>query len=288
MSSAAQTVQRPRAWSVSSRTGTRIRQWSLRGAAIVYLGAMIALPVAAVIQAGFDDGLNHLREAIGSPGASQAIVLTLWMSAATAVINAFFGTLIAFALVRFHFPGRGILNAIVDLPLAVPTLVTGVMLLVLYGPSTPLGRALTGTPLQVVGAKFGILLALLVVTLPFVVRTVQPVLQELDIAEEEAAATLGARAWKTFRTVIFPAIRPAVMTGALLTFARSLGEFGSVVIVSGNITGRTLTAPVLISQLAGQFKPEQAAAVATVLFLISFVVVLVTTSLMRTRKEESE
>lgn len=288
MSSAAQSIQRPRAWSVSSRTGTRIRQWSLRGAAIVYLGAMIALPVAAVVQAGFDDGLGHLREAIGSPGASQAIVLTLWMSAATAVINAFFGTLIAFALVRFHFPGRGVLNAIVDLPLAVPTLVTGVMLLVLYGPSTPLGRALTGTPLQVVGAKFGILLALLVVTLPFVVRTVQPVLQELDIAEEEAAATLGARAWKTFRTVIFPAIRPAVMTGALLTFARSLGEFGSVVIVSGNITGRTLTAPVLISQLAGQFKPEQAAAVATVLFLISFIVVLVTTKLMRTRKEESE
>lgn len=288
MSSAAQSIQRPRAWSVSSRTGTRIRQWSLRGAAIVYLGAMIALPIAAVVQAGFDDGLGHLREAIGSPGASQAIVLTLWMSAATAVINAFFGTLIAFALVRFQFPGRGVLNAIVDLPLAVPTLVTGVMLLVLYGPSTPLGRALTGTPLQVVGAKFGILLALLVVTLPFVVRTVQPVLQELDIAEEEAAATLGARAWKTFRTVIFPAIRPAVMTGALLTFARSLGEFGSVVIVSGNITGRTLTVPVLISQLAGQFKPEQAAAVATVLFLISFVVVLVTTKLMRTRKEESE
>jgi sulfate transport system permease protein len=225
---------------------------------------------------------------VTSPGATEAIVLTLWMSAVTAVINAFFGTLIAFALVRFHIPGRGVLNAIVDLPLAVPTLVTGVMLLVLYGPSTPLGRALTGTPLQVVGAKFGILLALLVVTLPFVVRTVQPVLQELDIAEEEAAATLGARAWKTFRTVIFPAIRPAVMTGALLTFARSLGEFGSVVVVSGNITGRTLTAPVLISQLAGQFKPEQASAVATVLFLISFVVVLVTTRLMRTRKEESE
>ena len=288
MSSAAQTVQRPRAWSVSSRTGTRIRQWSLRGAAIVYLGAMIALPVAAVIQAGFENGLGNLRDAVTSPGATEAIVLTLWMSAATALINAFFGTLIAFALVRFHFPGRGVLNAIVDLPLAVPTLVTGVMLLVLYGPSTPLGRALTGTPLQVVGAKFGILLALLVVTLPFVVRTVQPVLQELDIAEEEAAATLGARAWKTFRTVIFPAIRPAVMTGALLTFARSLGEFGSVVVVSGNITGRTLTAPVLISQLAGQFKPEQASAVATVLFLISFVVVLVTTRLMRTRKEESE
>jgi sulfate/thiosulfate transport system permease protein len=288
MSSAAQTVPRPRAWSVSSRTGTRIRQWSLRGAAIVYLGAMIALPVAAVIQAGFANGLGNLRDAVTSPGASEAIVLTLWMSAATAVINAFFGTLIAFALVRFHFPGRGVLNAIVDLPLAVPTLVTGVMLLVLYGPSTPLGRALTGTPLQVVGAKFGILLALLVVTLPFVVRTVQPVLQELDIAEEEAAATLGARAWKTFRTVILPAIRPAVMTGALLTFARSLGEFGSVVVVSGNITGRTLTAPVLISQLAGQFKPEQAAAVATVLFLISFVVVLVTTRLMRTRKEEPE
>jgi sulfate/thiosulfate transport system permease protein len=288
MSRAAHSIPRPRRWAVSSRTGTRIRQWSLRGAAIVYLGVMIALPVAAVIQEGFTGGLANLRSAFDSPGATDAVVLTLWMSAATALINAFFGTLIAFALVRFQFPGRQVLNAIVDLPLAIPTLVTGVMLLVLYGPGTPLGRALTGTPLQVVGAKFGILLALCAVTLPFVVRTVQPVLLEIDTAEEEAAATLGARAWTTFRKIIFPAIRPAVVAGALLTFARSLGEFGSIVILSGNITGKTLTAPVLIANLAGQFLPEQAAAVATVLFAISFLVVLVTTRVLRTRKEDSD
>ena len=288
MSSAAQTIPRPRRWTVSSRTGTRIRQWSLRGAAIVYLGGMIALPLVAVIQEGFSGGLDDLRSALAAPGAADAIVLTLWMSAATAIINAFFGTLIAFALVRFRFPGRSTLNAIVDLPLAIPTLVTGVMLLVLYGPGTPLGRALTGTPLQVVGATFGILLALCAVTLPFVVRTVQPVLLEIDTAEEEAAATLGARAWTTFRKIILPAIRPAIVAGALLTFARSLGEFGSVVILSGNITGRTLTAPVLVAQLAGQFQPEQAAAVATVLFTISFVVVLVTTRVLRARKEEAD
>jgi sulfate/thiosulfate transport system permease protein len=288
MSSAAQTIPRPRRWSVSSRTETRFRQWSLRGAAIVYLGVLIALPLAAVIQEGFTNGLGNLRSALDAPGAADAIVLTLWMSAATAIINAVFGTLIAFALVRFHFPGRQTLNAIVDLPLAIPTLVTGVMLLVLYGPGTPLGRALTGTPLQVVGAKSGILLALCAVTLPFVVRTVQPVLLEIDTAEEEAAATLGARAWTTFRRIILPAIRPAVVAGALLTFARSLGEFGSVVILSGNITGKTLTAPVLIAQLAGQFQPQQAAAVATVLFAISFVVVLVTTRVLRARREEND
>jgi sulfate transport system permease protein len=286
MSSAAQSIPRPPRWSVSSRTGTRIRQWSLRGAAIVYLGAMIAVPVAAVVQTGFADGLRNLQDAVAAPGAVEAIALTLFMAVGAALINAFFGTLLAFALVRFNFPGKSVLNAVVDLPLAVPTLVTGVMLVALYGPNTPLGRALQGAGIQVVFAQLGILLALLIVTLPFTVRTVQPVLLELDAAEEEAAATLGANAWTTLRRVVLPALRPAIAAGALLTFARSLGEFGSVVVVSGNITGRTLTAPVLIYQLAGQFKPEQAAAVATVLFAMSFLTVLLTTRLIRTRKEE--
>ncbi len=127
----------------------------------------------------------------------------------------------------------------------------------------------------------GILLALCVVTLPFVVRSVQPVLQELDPAEEEAAATLGAGAWTSFRRVVFPAIRPAIVGGTLLTFARCIGEFGSVVLVSGNRPGETLTAPVFIFQLTSQFRPEEAAAVATLLFAISFVLVLVTARLLR-------
>ncbi len=288
MSSAAQTIPRRRRLVRSMRTERRIRHWTLRGAAIVYLVAFIAIPAAAVIQRGYEDGLTNFSDAMASPGAWQAIWLTLWTSAVAAVVNGLFGTMLAFALVRYRFPGRGALSALVDLPLAIPTLVTGVMLVAIYGPNTPIGRALDGVGIQVAFAKLGVLLALLVVTLPFVVRTVMPVLQELDEAEEEAAATLGAGAWTTFRRIILPALRPAIAAGSLLVFARCLGEFGSVVLVSGNITGDTLTAPVFIFQLANQFKPEQAAAVATLLFVISFVVVLVTTRLILPRSTQAE
>jgi sulfate transport system permease protein len=214
------------------------------------------------------------------------VALTLVTAAAAAVINAAFGTLLACVLVRYRFPGRRVLSAVVDLPLAIPTVVTGVMLVALYGPRSPVGRVPAAAGVPVVFAELGVLLALLVVTLPFVVRTVQPVLLELDPAEEEAAATLGAGPWLTVRRVVLPAIRPAIAAGALLVFARSIGEFGSVVIVSGNVTGRTLTAPVLIFQLAAQFRPDQAAAVSTVLFAISFVLVLLTTRLARPRRED--
>jgi sulfate transport system permease protein len=286
MSTTAQTL--PRRFSLSAKAGMRARRWSLRGIAIVYLATFIAVPGAVIVREGFAEGLTSLRDALATQGAWHAIGLTLATSFAAAIINAVMGTMLAYALVRFRFPGRQVLSAIVDLPLAIPTLVTGVMLLILYGPNTPLGRTLEGAGIHVVFAQVGILLALLVVTLPFVVRTVQPVLLELDQAEEEAAATLGASAWTTFRRIVLPALRPAIAAGALLVFARSLGEFGSIVIVSGNIPGRTVTVPYLIFQLAGQFKPEQAAAVAAVFFAISFVVVLATTRLIRTRKETEE
>jgi sulfate transport system permease protein len=159
------------------------------------------------------------------------------------------------------------------------------MLMVLYGPNGRIGRFLESIGLQVVFTPLAVLLALCVVTLPLVVRNVQPVLQELDPAEEEAAATLGATGWTTFRRVVFPAIRPAVVGGTLLTFARCIGEFGSVVLISGNRPGSTLTAPVFIFQLAGQFRPEEAAAVATLMFAISFVLVLMTGRLIRRRDE---
>jgi sulfate transport system permease protein len=155
----------------------------------------------------------------------------------------------------------------------------------LYGPSSPVGRVLGRHGIHIVFAPLGILLALLFVTLPLVVRAVEPVLLELDPAEEDAARVLGAGAWTTFRRVVLPAIRPAIAAGALLTFARALGEFGAVVIVSGNLTGQTLTAPVFILQLTSQFRPEQAAAVATLLFAISFVLVLVTERLVNRREE---
>jgi sulfate transport system permease protein len=285
MSSAAETLSN-RTRYLSHRTAARLRRVSLRGAAIVYLGAFIALPVAVIVQKGFGEGLGALRSAMATPGAWSAIKLTLITAALAAVINAVMGTLLAYILVRYEFRGKGVLAVVVDLPLAIPTLVTGLALRALYQSSSPVGGFLETIGIKVVFGPFGILLALLVVTLPFVIRAVQPVLLELDPAEEEAARTLGANAWTTFRRIVLPALRTAIVAGALLTFARSIGEIGSVIVLSGNIPNRTLTAPVFIFQLASQFKTEEAAAVAAALFSLSFILVLVTARLNR-RKEVS-
>jgi sulfate transport system permease protein len=161
------------------------------------------------------------------------------------------------------------------------------MLRALYGPNAPIGGFLERHGIHVIFAPAGILLALLFVTLPLVVRTVQPVLLELDETEEEAARVLGASRWTTFRNVVLPAIRPGIVAGGLLAFARALGEFGAVVIVSGNIPNKTLTAPVLITTLLADFKPEAAAAVATLLFALAFVLVLVTERLTTSHAEEA-
>jgi sulfate transport system permease protein len=272
----------------SPRSAARLRHLSLRGAALAYLGLMVALPVAAIVAKGYGDGLGWLRSALAVPGATAAIRLTLITSAITAAVNAVVGTLIAYVLVRFRFRGRNLLSTIVDLPIAIPTLVTGLALVAMYGPNAPIGGFLERLGIHVIFAPLGIELALLFITLPFVIRTVQPVLLELDPAEEEAAATLGANGWTTFRRIVLPAIRPAVAAGALLSFARATGEFGSIVILSGNITGKTLTAPVFIFQLASQFRPEEAAAVATLLFAIAFVLVLITARLTRSREAAGE
>lgn len=287
MSSAAQiTIERSRT-RLSPRSAARLRRYTLRGVALVYLGAMVALPVIAVITKGFSEGLEGLRTALAIPGATAAIRLTLITSTLAALINAVMGTMLAYVLVRFSFPGKRFLSAVVDLPLAIPTLVTGVMLVALYGPASPIGGFLDRLGIQVIFTPIAIMLALLVVTLPLVVRSVQPVLQELDDAEEEAAATLGANSFTTFRKVVFPAIRVAIVGGTLLTFARCLGEFGSVVLVAGNRAGETLTAPVFIFQLANQFRPIEAAAVATLLFSISFLLVLVTARLLKRKEDDA-
>jgi sulfate transport system permease protein len=262
-------------------------RYALRGTALLYLGLLILLPVAAVIQSGFAHGLADLRDALSTFGAWDAIRLTLIVAALTAVINAVLGTLLAYVLVRMRFPGRELLATVVDLPFAVPTLVAGVMLVALYGPNSPVGGFFESHGIHIVFAQLGILLALLFVTLPLVVRSVQPMLLEIDPAEEEAARVLGAGRLTTFRRVMLPALRPAIAAGALLVFARSIGEFGAVVIVSGNIPKRTLTAPVFIFQLTSQFKYAQAAAVSSLLFALSFVLVLVTERLVSHRSEAS-
>jgi sulfate/thiosulfate transport system permease protein len=280
----AQSVSLPgRRASDTSHVASVIGRYGLRGMAIVYLGAMIALPLAALVSKGFARGGDALSTALASPGAMEAIRLTLFASAGAALFNAVFGTLLAYILVRYRFPGRTLLSGIIDLPFAIPTLVTGLMLVALYGPNSPVGRWLASAGLPIAFAPLGVLTALTFITLPFVVRTVQPVLSELDQAEEEAAFVLGAKPWTTFVRIVLPALRPAIAAGGLLSFARALGEFGSVAAVSGNITGKTLTAPYFIYQLTSQFKPEEAAAVSTMLFALSFVIVLVTYKLVGRR-----
>lgn len=245
-------------------------RWGLRATTVLYLGFMIVLPLAAVARHGLADGLAAFLDDVRQPLAVEALALTIGAAVVMTAINAVMGTLTAYALVRHRFPGRGILDAVVDLPFAIPTLVTGVMLVALYGPQTGVGSWLAAHGLPVIYAKPGIVLALLFVCYPFVVRTVQPVLHGAEMSQEEAAWTLGASGWTTFRRVVLPAIGPAILTGSMLGFARALGEFGSIIIVAGNIPGSTLTAPVYLYQQVEGDNTSAASAISIVLLGLSF------------------
>jgi sulfate/thiosulfate transport system permease protein len=218
----------------------------LRVAVASYVGTMVALPVGVLVFEAFRHGFGAFAAAVTQAGALDALTLSLWTSAIAALVNGLVGTAIAWALVRWEFPGRRLMAALVDVPLAIPTLVTGIVLVALFGPQTPLGRWFVTHGFPVAYARPGIILALLFVTLPFVVRAVQPILLELDPSEEEAAHTLGAGRLQTFTAVLLPPILPAVAAGMVQTFARSVAEFGSLAVVSGNIPHRTLVAPVYI------------------------------------------
>jgi len=259
-------------------------KWGLRTAASLYLGAMILLPVAAILHAGFEQGLRHFWQSITQPIATAALYLTLLTAGVTTLINAVMGTMAAYVLVRNRFPGQRVLNAFIDMPFAIPTLVTGVMLVILYGPQGLFGHWLTLHGMEIVFAKPGIVLALLLVTYPFTVRSVQPVLLAMSLDQEEAAYTLGASRWTTFRKIVLPSIFPAILTGSLLTFARAIGEFGSIVVVSGNIPGRTLTAPVHIFGLIESEDRTGASAISILLLSLSFTLVLLVDWLQK-RKE---
>ena len=190
------------------------------------------------------------------------------------VINAFTGTATAWVLVRYEFPGKSLMNALIDLPFAIPTVVTGVMLVALYGPTSTVGAILGKYGWGVIYQKPGVVLALLFVTYPFVIRSVQPVLMELDRAEEEAAATLGASPWTTFRRVTLPALYPSILTGSALSFSRAIGEFGSVVMVAGNHPLHTKTAPLYIFGEIESGNRHGALVVSAVLLLSSLAILM--------------
>lgn len=258
--------------------------WVLRLAAVAYLSVFILIPVLVVNIQGLRFGPETFWKSVTSPAALSAIWLTVWTSAVMTIINTVMGTLTAYVLVAYRFPGKRLLNTLIDLPFAIPTLVAGVMLVLLYGPQTIIGQFFSQQlDMDILFATPGIVLALLFVGYPFVIRTVQPVLLALDVNQQEAAHTIGADGWTTFRRVIFPALRPAIITGALLSFARSLGEFGSVIVVAGNFPLRSQTATVYIYTQVEAGDMQGASAVSMVLLLIAFGVTLLVDLFIRRR-----
>jgi sulfate/thiosulfate transport system permease protein len=235
----------------------------MRGTVLAYLSVFVLLPLAAVIARSTQEGADAFWTAVTAPQAVAALRLTLAVSLVVVAINALFGTLIAWVLIRDRFRGRRLVDSLIDLPFALPTIVAGLTLLALYGPKGPFGFSVAFT-------QVGIVLALAFVTLPFVVRSVQPVLIELNREMEEAAASLGARNATVFRRIILPSLLPAILAGMGLALARALGEFGAVVLISGNLPFKTEVAPVFIFSQIESDNVTGAAAVAVVLLAMSF------------------
>jgi sulfate/thiosulfate transport system permease protein len=239
----------------------------LGGYSVAWLTLIVLIPLSAVVVRSLDDGLAEFWDAITAPQAQAAIRLTLVISAIVALIDAVMGTLIAWVLVRDEFPGKRLVNAVIDLPFALPTIVAGLVLLALYGPSGPIG-------INVAYTRVALLLALLFITLPFVVRAVQPVLMALERDVEEAAESLGAKPLTIFRRIILPALRPAMLAGVGLSFGRAVGEFGSVVLISGNLPYKTEVASVLVYGQIESDNTTGAAAVSVLLLAVSFAVLM--------------
>ncbi|HEX6302821.1 MAG TPA: ABC transporter permease [Anaerolineales bacterium] len=244
---------------------------ALRGVALIYLTVLLLIPLFVIIQDGLREGLTGLWHQVTLPIAWNALMLTLRTATIMTIINSIMGTLTAYALVRYDFRGKTLINSLVDLPLAIPTLVTGVMLVILFGPQQALGALLKEQfGISIIFAPPGIILALLFITFPFVVRAVQPVLLDLDRTQEDAATTLGAGSWTIFRRITLPPLILPVTSGALLSFARAIGEFGAVVIVAGNIPLYSQTAAVYV---LGEVESENrlgASAVSIVMIAIAF------------------
>ncbi|HZA90282.1 MAG TPA: sulfate ABC transporter permease subunit CysT [Solirubrobacterales bacterium] len=245
-----------------------------RGIVTIYLSLIVLIPLAAVVDDSVSAGLGTFFDQITAPQAVAALKLTLLSSLAVVAINGIAGTVIAWVLVRDEFPGKRIVNAMIDLPFALPTIVAGLTLLALYGDDSPFG-------INVAFTVAGVVMALLFVTLPFVIRAVQPVLLELDREMEEAAASLGARPLTIFRRIIFPNLTPAILAGVALAFARAMGEFGSLVLISGNIPFETEVGSVFIFNQLQSGNQTGAAAVSVLLLAIAVLVLFLINLLAR-------
>lgn len=244
------------------------------GYTVFYVGLLVLLPLSAMVVKATTLGPAEFWAKVTDDRALAAYRLSFGAAFAGSVLNAVFGVLVAWVLVRYRFPGRSLVDALVDLPFALPTAVAGIALTTVYAEHGVLGEQLAKLGIKAAFTPLGVTIALTFIGIPFVVRTVQPVLEEIDPDVEEAAAVLGATRFQTFRRVIFPAVLPAMLTGFALAFARALGEYGSVVFISGNMPMRTEITPLLIVTKLEQYDYGGATAIAAVMLLASFAMLL--------------
>ena len=257
------------------------------GYTVFYLTVLVLVPIVACISKASTLTLDQFWAAVWTERTRAAYLLTFGASLVAAAVNVLLGLLVAWVLVRYRFPGRRLMDSLIDLPLALPTAVGGLVYASLYVKKGWLGQYLVPLGIQAAYSRLAIVLVLVFIGLPFVVRTVQPVLEDLDPEAEEAAASLGASRWQAFRRVILPPLYPALLTGFALAFARSLGEYGSVVFVSGNMPYKTEIAPVLIVARLQEYAYGEATAIAVVLLAVSFAMLVLINLLERWSKGES-
>ncbi|WP_233181434.1 sulfate ABC transporter permease subunit CysT [Paenibacillus sonchi] len=257
------------------------------GYSVLYLSLVVLLPLSALLFNSTGLSWAKFWDIATDPRVLASYRVSLSTAAMAALADAFLGLLLAWVLVRYEFPGKRIFDALIDLPFALPTAVAGVSLTALYSQNGWIGSLLEPLGLKIAFTPLGITLAMMFIGIPFVVRTVQPVLEDLDRDMEEASATLGAGRWRTFRSIVIPELIPPLLTGFALAFARGIGEYGSVVFISGNMPMRTEIAPLLIMSKLEQFDYAGATAVALLLLLISFLMLLVINTLQRWARKTS-
>jgi sulfate transport system permease protein len=254
------------------RSGILPGFWPAFGYSVLYLSVIVLIPLSAVFLKAATAGWAKIWTTITSPRVLAAYKISFGTSLAAAIASVAIGFLIAWVLERYDFPGKSIIDALVDIPFALPTAVAGISLTTLYAPNGWIGRWLDPLGIKVAFTPIGITIALIFIGLPFVVRSVQPVLEDADREVEEAASSLGANRWQIFRHVLLPAFRPALLTGFALAFARGLGEYGSVVFISGNLPMKTEIAPLMIIAKLEQYDYAGAAAIAVAMLVASFLI----------------
>ena len=258
------------------------------GFAVAYLSIIVLLPLSALVLRPATLGLDGFLAVLTDARVLAALRLSFGAAFIAALVNAFFGLIVAWILVRYDFPGKRIVDALVDLPFALPTAVAGIALATIYAPNGWIGSLVAPLGIKIAFTPLGVLLALIFIGLPFVVRSLPPVLQDLDKEVEEAAVSLGANRWQTFRLVILPAVMPALLTGFALAFARAVGEYGSVIFIAGNMPLVSEIAPLLIVIKLEQFDYAGAAAIGVIMLAASFLILLVINLVQRWSRRHEE